>query len=49
MRWGRAPSSRALYRVQNLRRGEPDPALMKVPADYGSKRTPARPASTAKG
>lgn len=42
-------SGETLYRVQNLRRGEPDPALMKVPADYGSTRSPARPASTAKG
>jgi hypothetical protein len=40
------------YRLQNLKRGEPDAALMKVPADYETKgrpqpRTP--PASAARG
>ncbi len=39
------------YRLQNLRRGEPDPALFKVPADYdtGRKRIPRTPASGARG
>ena len=35
------------YRLQNLKRGEPDPALMRVPADYSSP-TP-RPGAKASG
>ncbi|MBT9504474.1 MAG: hypothetical protein IV092_24735 [Burkholderiaceae bacterium] len=41
------------YRLQNLRRGEPEAALMRVPADYASTRlAPRRPRAsepTAKG
>jgi hypothetical protein len=41
------------YRLEKIRRGEPDAALMKVPADYqqdqprvpGTPRTPAAPAA----
>jgi hypothetical protein len=36
------------YRLVNLKRGEPDPALMKPPADYQSAPPPA-PASAGKG
>jgi hypothetical protein len=36
------------YRLQNLRRGEPDPALMRVPADYKA-RPGAKGASSATG
>jgi len=36
------------YRLQNLRRGEPDTALMKVPADYKTQR-PGAKASGATG
>jgi len=36
------------YRLEKIRRGEPDPALMKPPADYsdGARRS-ARPAASA--
>lgn len=44
------------YRLQNVRRGEPDAALMKVPADYtrpeprvAPAARPARPASSVRG
>lgn len=30
-------SGEVRYRLENLRRGEPDPALMKVPADYDAR------------
>lgn len=33
-------SGEVAYRLQNLRRGEPDPALMRVPADYQQLRPP---------
>jgi len=40
-------SGETLYRLSNVRRGEPDPALMKPPADHdaprGGQRTPAAP------
>lgn len=37
------------YRLEKIRRGEPDPALMKPPADYtdGSRRSAGPPASAA--
>lgn len=42
-------SGETLYRLANLKRGEPDAALMKVPADY-AQPAPRRPAaSVAKG
>ena len=34
------------YRLKNLKRGEPDAALLRVPADYGK---PARPSARASG
>ena len=34
------------YRLKNLKRGEPDAALLRVPADHGK---PARPAARASG
>lgn len=44
------------YRLQNVKRGEPDAALMKVPADYAKPEPrvapaarPARPASSVRG
>jgi hypothetical protein len=30
-----------VYRLRNVKRGEPDPVLMKVPADYETLRVPA--------
>ena len=36
------------YRLEKIRRGEPDPALMKPPADYSDGvRRSARPAASA--
>ena len=37
------------YRLEKIRRGEPDPALMKPPADFseGPRRNGARPAASA--
>jgi hypothetical protein len=35
-------SGEELYRVQNLKRGDPDPALFRVPADF-KRETPPRP------
>lgn len=35
-------SGEVIYRLENLKRGEPDPALMKVPADH-EQQTPRRP------
>jgi hypothetical protein len=40
-------SGETTYRLGKLRRGEPDPALMKVPADYDASRGGARPAPPA--
>ena len=41
-------SGETTYRLGKLRRGEPDPALMKVPADYDASRgaRPAQPAAS---
>ncbi len=36
-------SGETVYRLANLRRGEPDPALMKVPADYASSNAALLP------
>ena len=41
-------SNEVNYRLQNHRRGEPDAALMRVPADY-NVRKPAPRASSATG
>ena len=41
-------SNEVNYRLQNLKRGEPDAALMRVPADY-TVRKPAPRASSATG
>jgi hypothetical protein len=41
-----------LYRLEKLKRGEPDAALMKVPADYATKPAPGatkRPSATSTG
>lgn len=35
------------YRLEKIRRGEPDPALMRPPADYAEGRRNARPAASA--
>jgi hypothetical protein len=40
-------SGETTYRLGKLRRGEPDPALMKVPADYDASRGGSRPAPPA--
>jgi hypothetical protein len=37
------------YRLKNLKRGEPDAALMRVPADYSKPARPAPRASAATG
>jgi hypothetical protein len=37
-------SGEITYRLSKLKRGEPDPALMKVPADYDAGRAGTRPA-----
>lgn len=43
-------SGEQVYRLQNIRRGEPDAALMRVPADYAVQgRGGARPAASAAG
>ncbi len=43
-------SGEAHYKLQNIKRGEPDAALMRVPADYNSTpRTPATPGKTERG
>lgn len=44
-------SGEVAYRLQNLRRGEPDPALMRVPADYTQHRPPSprTPSSAPRG
>jgi hypothetical protein len=48
-------SGEATYRLSKVRRGEPDPALMKVPADYDSGRgddrrqRPAAPPASGRG
>jgi hypothetical protein len=34
-------SGEEVYRVQNLKRGDPDPALFRVPADF-RRETPLR-------
>jgi len=39
-------SGETTYRLGKLRRGQPDPSLMKVPADYDANRG-ARPAPPA--
>jgi hypothetical protein len=36
-------SGETVYRLANLKRGEPDAALMKVPADYAQTATPVAP------
>ena len=37
------------YRLKNLKRGEPDAALMRVPADYTQPTRPPSRAPAAKG
>src|SRR6185436_12512012 len=44
-------SGETRYRLVNLKRGEPDPALMQVPADFARRggSAPSGPAPRAKG
>jgi hypothetical protein len=44
-------SGEVSYRLQNLKRGEPDPALFKVPADYSQRqpRAPGAPSAPTRG